>query len=142
MHNKYNIPVDTSARKANRRPTLHQIEITAKDGVCDTIEGPVEYQSGDAIVQGIAGEKWPVASERFSELYEPVGEQVIGSGGLYRRRSTTVWAKQMESEFTVTLHPSQATIRGSAGDWLIQYAEGDHACVKADIFSAIYELID
>jgi hypothetical protein len=48
----------------------------------------------------------------------------------------------MSAPFEVTLSDGRGTLRGNAGDWLVEYAPGDLAVVDAPIFAATYELLD
>jgi hypothetical protein len=43
--------------------------------VIRTLEGPVEAQPGDWIVQGTHGERWPVPAARFTRVYRAAGQR-------------------------------------------------------------------
>jgi PGDYG protein len=53
-----------------------------------------------------------------------------------------VWAKPMTDAFDVTLDRDRGTLRGRAGDWLVQYAPSDFSVVGAQVFAQTYELLD
>src|SRR5450755_1953655 len=44
--------------------------------------------------------------------------------------------------FDVTLDRDRGTLRGQAGDWLVQYAPSDFSVVSAHVFAQTYELLD
>ena len=80
--------------------------------------------------------------QRFDETYEPVAPLRPGKPGAYRKRPQVVWAKPMRETFTVELGGGRGTLRGNAGDWLLQYAPGDQSVVSAAVFAKTYELLD
>ena len=48
----------------------------------------------------------------------------------------------MTEAFDVTLDGDRGTLRGHAGDWLVQYAPSDFSVVSAACFAQTYELLD
>jgi hypothetical protein len=111
------------------------------DGECITREGPVKYAKGDALVCGVAGDRWPVPRERFDTTYDPVTPLERGAPGRYTKRPDQVLARQMDQAFSVDLSGGRGTLSGSAGDWLVQYGSGDAAVVGNEIFAQTYELL-
>ena len=108
-------------------------------GVLLTREGPVSYQTGDAIVTGSDGEQWPVARSRFMASYEALPPDMTGGNDLYAKRSLPVWALRMDVPFYVT--NEGGTLHGKAGDWLVQYDGADHGIVDAAIFAKTYTVL-
>ena len=49
---------------------------------------------------------------------------------------------QMTVEFTVERFASGDLLRGNAGDWLVQYAPGDHGIVAAARFDRVYRKVE
>lgn len=133
---------DGDARRARKRPLALRVTFADADGTLDTREGPVAYRRGDALLTGTAGERWPVPRERFDATYEPVAPLRAGKPGAYRKRPAVVWAKRMRDAFAVQLSDERGTLRGEAGDWLVQYAPGDLSVVDDDVFERSYELLD
>ena len=43
-----------------------------RPAIVETLEGPQEARPGDWIMQGVAGELWPVPADRALEKYQPV----------------------------------------------------------------------
>src|SRR5262249_10597889 len=66
-----------------KKPAPVRTEFAGADGVCATLEGPVRYKAGDAIVTGVRGEQWPVERESFPASYEPVPPTRAGNSGNY-----------------------------------------------------------
>lgn len=111
------------------------------DGVVETLEGKVQCSKGDAILSGVEGERWPVSRPRFDMMYEPAGEFAHGGDGQYRKRSAAyTLAKQMDASFTVIVGQGDV-IMGQAGDWWMQYADGQQGVVADEIFRKTYQLI-
>lgn len=133
---------DRAARRARKRTVMVQVEFATTAGTLSTREGPVSYSTGDALVTGIEGERWPVPRAMFDRNYAPVAPLRSGRPGAYRKRPREVWAKPMSEAFDVTLDLGRGTLRGQAGDWLVQYAPSDLSVVGARVFAQTYELLD
>jgi hypothetical protein len=140
--NPVDLREDRAARRARKLALEMQVEFAAADGTLVTREGPVTYVSGDALLTGIEGERWPVPRQRFDETYEPIAPLRPGKPGAYRKRPQVVWAKPMRETFTVELGNGRGTLRGNSGDWLLQYAPGDLSVVSTTVFAKTYELLD
>ncbi|MEA3179930.1 MAG: hypothetical protein QOI59_3453, partial [Gammaproteobacteria bacterium] len=98
------------------------------------------YAPGDALITGSTGDRWCVSRDRFDAKYDPVPPTVRGEAGGYRNRPVSVLAKRMNQTFTVARMASGDSLRGDAGDWLIQYAPGDHGIVERTRFERVYRL--
>lgn len=125
---------------ARRRPTVNHVEFPTTPGSITTLEGPVSYEPGDAIVTGTAGEQWPIGRDNFERRYKPEPGTVMGENGNYRRYSSSVAAWRIENAFTVVTSTG-ARLTGEAGDWLIEYGPNDRAIVAAHIFSETYDVL-
>jgi len=65
-------------------------------GQLQTLEGPVAYAAGDAIVTGVAGEQWPVPADSFAAKYRPATDaQSPDRDGLFVKRPAIVQARQL-----------------------------------------------
>jgi len=133
---------DPMARRARKRPVVVAVCFAHAPGVLATVEGDVRYAAGDALVTGRAGDRWPVPRARFLETYDPVAPTAPGDDGSYRKRVALVYARRMHAPFSVSLSDARGSLRGEAGDWLVEYAPGDLAVVGDDIFGQTYELLD
>lgn len=110
-------------------------------GVLQTLEGPVSYQPGDALVTGLAGESWPVAPERFRAAYQPVKADDWADGE-YLTRPVKALALQMHAPFRLSRGGAAGDcLHGQAGDWLLQYGTDDYGIVRRKLFEQIYEII-
>ena len=140
------VPADLAgapaARTARKRPLPVDVAFASSAGTLATAEGPVAYASGDALLTGPAGERWPVPRARFLRDYEAVNGGGAGAPGRYRKRPGMVRALRMDGPFTVALQDGRGTLSGEAGDWVVEYAPGDQAVVAASIFAATYQLVD
>ena len=133
---------DQAARRARKRAVVVQVEFAETDGTLSTREGPVHYSTGDALLTGTEGKRWPVARDTFDINYAPVAPIRLGMPGPYRKRRRIVWAKLMTDAFDVTLDCDRRTLRGRPGDWLVQQAPSDFSVVSSSVFAQTYELLD
>jgi hypothetical protein len=128
-----------SARRFLKTATV-AVEFAQSPGVLETLEGPVPYETGDALLTGIKGERWPVVRARFEDMYEPAPDQ---PGRWKKRGNRPVLALRVDHAFEVATHDGAATLSGKPGDWLVDYSPGDQAIVANDIFLHSYvEIID
>ncbi len=115
-----------------------QVRFAREDGSADTLEGPVAYRRGAALITGTGGETWPVEEPHFQAAYTPVHPTVYGEDGIYYRIPIQAWALQADQACTVTI-ASGEVLCGKAGDWLLQYESGDYGIVERVIFTTLYE---
>lgn len=109
------------------------------DGVLETLEGPVRYQAGDALLTGSADERWPVRRAVFDTRYVAAQPGMPpGTDGSYRKIVLAVLALQIDAAFTLCLRDGQL-LHGQPGDWLVEYAPGDQAVVANAIFLNTYQ---
>ena len=106
-----------------------------------TQEGVVNARPGDAIVTGIAGERWRVSRERFATKYRPVPPTRAGEAGRYVSLPYEVLALPMVADFEVLLADGSSRLRGGTGDWLVDYGDGSLGIVAANVFPSTYEII-
>ncbi|KVD72976.1 hypothetical protein WS62_09205 [Burkholderia sp. ABCPW 14] len=120
-----------------------QVEFAAQPGELMSLEGPNRYAAGDALVTGSTGDRWVVSRERFDAKYVPAAEGLAhGEPGGYRNRPAVVLAKRMDTPFSIARSAGGDTLRGDAGDWLMQYAPGDYGVVQAKRFAQVYREAD
>ncbi|WP_250453106.1 PGDYG domain-containing protein [Caballeronia sp. ATUFL_M2_KS44] len=127
---------DPDARRVIKRPVPVAVRFADSDGTCETLEGPVRFRAGDAIVTGTLNEQWPVSRDRFDETYERVSE------GVYRKRPVVAYAVLLKSSVNVRVGAQSDVIEGQPGDWLIQYEKGEYGIVDAEVFARVYEEAD
>lgn len=127
--------------EVEKLPIPVQVQFMHDDGTIITMEGPVAYRAGDAVLTGIRGERWPVGRGRFMTTYQPLAPTVLGQDGQYIKKAATALARCMDETFEVQVGYASNKLQGKAGDWLLQYADGSQGVVGADIFKLTYRLL-
>jgi hypothetical protein len=79
---------------------------------------------------------------RFDAKYRPEPPTVAGAAGRYRNLPVVVLAKRMPTPFTVARSAGGDILHGEAGDWLLEYAPGDHGIVARARFESVYRLLE
>jgi hypothetical protein len=116
------------------------VEFAAVPGLLESAVGLNCYVAGDALVTGSTGDRWCVSRDRFDAKYRPEAPTSPGEPGRYRNRPIPLLAKRMTVAFTVERSAGGDLLRGNAGDWLVQYAPGDHGIVAAARFDSVYRV--
>jgi uncharacterized protein (DUF2237 family) len=119
---------------------LVTVEFAAAVGSLESAVGTNRYQPGDALLTGSTGDRWCVSRDRFYAKYRPDAPTLQGEAGRYRNRPVSVLAKRMTVDFTVERSAGGDLLRGNAGDWLVQYAPGDHGIVADARFDKVYRV--
>jgi hypothetical protein len=132
---------DPAARRAVKDETV-EVEFAARAGELLSAVGVNRYSPGDALITGSTGDRWCVSRDRFDPKYTPIPPTVHGHPGRYRNRPMTILAKQMAVDFTVARTAGGDVLRGDAGDWLVEYAPGDHGIVARSRFEQVYRLLN
>jgi hypothetical protein len=117
-----------------------RVEFALANGVLDSAVGPNRYAAGDALLTGSTGDRWCVSRERFDAKYTPEPPTSMGGDGRYRNRPVPVLAKRMSVPFSIERTAGGDVLRGEAGDWLVQYAPGDHGIVARARFEGVYRI--
>jgi hypothetical protein len=140
----YSTLISTDPRRVFARKLVREIEVQFTPVACtlQTREGVVHARPGDAILTGIAGERWRVSRERFAEKYQPVPPTVAGKAGRYVSLPKRIMAVPMTEAFEVLLADGVSRLSGRAGDWLVDYGDGSLGIVSPAIFATTYEIID
>lgn len=107
-----------------------------------TLEGPVHYVCGDALMTGIAGERWPIPRDRFSATYVPVPPVRMGEEGEYLKRPITVSARQATSHEHIPLDGGKSELSAQPGDWVVTDQNGNRWVVADEIFNETYERLE
>lgn len=119
-------------------PIITHVEFAMTPGTIVTLEGKVPYQSGDALMTGVSGERWPISRVRFDSTYEAVPPTMRGEDGGYIKKAIPVTAIQITETTLVTLTGEPAKITGQIGDWLITAPDGSQWVVSDAIFRQTY----
>jgi uncharacterized protein (DUF2237 family) len=118
------------------------VDFAAVPGVLDTAVGLNRCAVGDAVLTGSTGDRWCVSRERFDAKYQPEAPTRPGEAGRYRNRPAKLLAKRMAVAFSVERSAGGDLLIGNAGDWLVQYAPGDHGIIAAARFDSVYRVRD
>jgi len=127
------------AFQARKLPIPVTVSFAESDGVIATREGPVRAQAGDAVLTGVAGERWPIERSKFLQSYQPVSAVPGSTGVLYIKRPITVWALVVNEPTTILLSDDRGALQADRGDVIVQYGANDFAVVGAEIFLRTYE---
>ena len=138
--NNPDLTTDPAARRAIKDEKV-AVEFATQRGELVSAVGVNHYVPGDALITGSTGDRWCVSRDRFDAKYEPQSPTRHGNAGTYRNRPVPVLAKQMSERFSVDRMAGGDCLQGEAGDWLIQYAPGDHGIVERTRFERVYRII-
>lgn len=61
-------------KKVKRKPIIMRAYQTSVTKQITTLEGVMQADEGDWIVEGIVGELWPVKPDIFAKTYEIIGD--------------------------------------------------------------------
>jgi len=117
-----------------------QVAFAAQEGRLGSSVGANHYRAGDALLTGADGDRWSVSRDRFDVAYEPLPPTSAGAPGQYRNRPRPVLAVQMSEPFRCRRSAGGDWLAGKAGDWLLQYAPGDHGIATQARFALVYRL--
>jgi len=131
-------PRSVKARKLERE--VH-VQFASTDSIVTTREGAVHAHAGDAIITGVAGEKWRVSRVRFADKYRPRPPLTAGEPGPYVSRPYEILALRMIEAFEVVLADGVSRLHGQPHDWLVDYGDGSLGVVAPGIFSTTYETV-
>ena len=144
MATVYGLPFEGSIAKldgafqAQTKPVEYEFEVAESAGTVQTLEGPVSYEQGDCVMKDGRGKRWAMRRESFVQKYVSVPD----SPNTARKKLNTVIARQMSDDFDVQLPwGKHDVIRGSKGDFLVEYKPGDCAPVAAEIFMETYQRV-
>lgn len=130
-----------SAYSKKRIPV--QVCFALQDGQLDTLEGPVSYRRGDALVTGVEGERWPIPRGRFEATYSPVGPGgAMGVDGQFAKVPLVVQAERTPAPRSIPLDPGRGMLHAKAGDWIVSTPDGETWVVDHEIFGESYSSLD
>jgi hypothetical protein len=136
------LATDPRALRVIKRPIEVKVAFAPQDGTCETLEGPVGFHAGDAVLTGVRGEQWPVRRDLFLASYTPVPPTNTGQDGLYRKAPAVAHALRLDRHVAVPVGWQTDTLQGHPGDWLIRYEDGSHGVVQDAIFRETYSPAD
>lgn len=114
-----------------KKPATEQYEIAGADGVCQTLEGPVNYVAGAYIMTGPKGEKYPISAEKFATLKDDHGDGTCSPKKIMKQARL--------ADHDGIIHTSWGDLNYTAGnDYIVRHGTGDYGAVKKDIFAQTY----
>jgi len=119
-----------------------QVVFAKAPGQLVSLEGPNQYQTGDALITGCTGDRWSVDRHRFDAKYQAKSPTIDGQDGHYTAKPVPVRAKQINEPFTAARSAGRDVLRGEAGDWLMQYGPGDYGVCGKSRFERVYQQVD
>jgi len=140
----YSSSIADDPRHVAARKLAREIHVVFTPAACtiQTPEGIVHAKPGDAIVTGIAGERWRVSRAHFGDKYRATPPTREGEPGTYVSLRNRILAVRMSEPFNVLLADGQSRLSGHAGDWLVDYGDGSLGVVSDAIFATTYEIVD
>jgi len=133
------LAADPRALRVCKKPIPVQVEVAAADGTCETLEGPVRFRAGDALMTGVRGERWPVRRDVFRSTYEPLPPTEAGQAGAYRKVAAQAWAMRLDRPLDVPVGWHDDPLHGEPGDWLLHYADSTYGVLRDHIFRESYD---
>lgn len=127
--------------KYRKKPIPNPVSFAKTAGTLETLEGPVNYHAGDALMTGVAGEHWPISRPHFETTYTPVPPTSMGEDGLYLKNPIPVSAYQTREEKMISLGTARGALRAQPGDWIITAPDGKQWVVANALFHDTYEPI-
>lgn len=131
---------DPQARHYQKQEVV-TVSFATHPGALQSREGLNRYAVGDALITGSTGDHWSVSRARFDAKYAAMPGTQCGQDGQYRNLPVAVLAVQQNHGFSVERCAGGDVIHGQRGDWLMQYAPGDHGIVEDAKFQRVYSLI-
>lgn len=123
-------------------PAQRNVSFAEGPGICETLEGPVRYDKGDAIITGNDGEQWPISYVEFEARYKPSAGGKLGENGPYEKISRRALAVQLTGSKSVILSRSRGVLRGKKGDWIVDYGGQDLSVIQERLFETYYKVIE
>lgn len=136
----FDLASDPVAARYEKSETV-TVAFARQDGELISLEGPNRFRTGDALITGSTGSRWSVSRERFDAKYQAVPPTAAGEDGHYEARPLPVLAKRISEPFTAKRSAGGDVLRGSAGDWLLQYGPGDLGIAEHHRFTQVYHKI-
>lgn len=117
---------------------LTEEDTKRREGIIQSLEGPIGFQPGDYLARCTQGEEWPIQAGEFATFYQQVTAPDTECFALYRNTDVRQ-AVQIPESFTVRMKNGDIAM-GKAGDYLVR--SGDSAwIVDCNIFEDSYERV-
>lgn len=137
---KLNLSLLEGIKKAESYPIDRKIQFAKVNGILQTPEGPVKYNTNDALVIENDVLQWPISRNYFEKHYSPKNGLEMGSDGIYTKKGQIVQALQLTDSRRLDLSRGRGILIGKNGDWLVEYDDGETSIVGHEQFNLLYKL--
>jgi len=125
---------------ARKRVVTVNVEFAEEKQDIETREGLVVADPRDAVVTALTGERWPVPRAVFDARYVPIPPLTHGSPGQYHTRPSIVRAMRLLTAASVEVAQGRSELAAKAGDWIVNYGNGNLGVIADELFLQTYEL--
>jgi hypothetical protein len=119
--------------KTFKKPAKERYEIAQEPGTIQTLEGPVNYDTGFYIITGPKGEQYPITPEKFNELKDDLGN------GIASPKKIVKLAKLADHDGSVPTSWGETMHYTAGNDYIVKHGANDYGVVKKDIFAQTYD---
>lgn len=127
--------------RARSLQVKRNVVIAKKSGLVATPEGSLRFQVGDAIITDENNDCWPVKKRYFNDFYVADDSISHGDDGIYLKRSNDVVVYELKAPMRINFSEGRGGLYGRAGDWIVDYGNGELSIVAREKFLKLYELI-
>jgi len=124
---------DQGSFKTFKKPAKERYEIAQEPGTIQTLEGPVNYDTGFYIMTGPKGEQYPITPQRFKELKDDLGN------GIASPKKIVKLAKLADHDGSVPTSWGETMHYTAGNDYIVKHGANDYGVVKKDIFAQTYD---
>ena len=135
--------INTLSLKFFRESVLQARPLTDEDyaqknGIIQTLGGPVPFQPGDYLAQAAGKGEWPIAQQDFNKIYLQVPKLEPDIKGFAAYRKKEIYQACRMSEPFIIKHSNGYDMKGNSGDYVVR--SGDKIWVDTgDDFERTYE---
>jgi len=126
-----------------KKPITVQVSFAINSGTLQTLEGLVAYAHGDALVTGLAGERWPIDRKRFERTYSAADpDGAMGRDGRFTKVPALVQAHRADHDQSICVSSGRGILAAKAGDWIVTASDGESWVVADGIFQDSYAPVE
>lgn len=119
---------------ASKKPAKEPFEIAKKDGVLQTLEGPVSYKKGFYLMTGPKGERYPVPPDTFKKLKVDNGDGTASPIPIPKKVKVADHSGVVKTSWGEDLNYVP-------GDFIVRHGANDYGVIRPDIFKETYQTI-
>ena len=115
----------------SKKGTPIRYRVADSSGVTNTLEGPVHHEQGHYIITGPKGEEYPVAPQKFEQLYDVIGDETASPKQIKKQAR--------EADHNGVVHASWGDLKYEKGKHIIvRHGPNDYGVVEKNIFNDTY----